>query len=60
MATVAKCMIFPMASELWKQLPFIAQTLTCSAIGGLTATVIAPVGIAVSSAARLANQYFAK
>jgi hypothetical protein len=60
MATIAKCMVFPIASELWNKLPFIAQTLTCSAIGGLTATVIAPVGIAASTAARLANQYYAK
>ena len=63
MATIGKCMVsplFPQAPELWKEHSHTAQKLICSAIGGLTVTVIAPVGIVASTAARLANQYFAQ
>lgn len=57
MITIGKCIVFPMAAELWNELHPIVQTLACSAAGGLSATALAPVGIAAATAARLANQY---
>lgn len=52
---LTKCMLFPVF-EVWKVLPIIFQTLTCSAVGGMSAVALTPVSIAASIAARIANQ----